>query len=230
MARTAQYVDLAGTLAARWADLAPGTLVESEHQVADEFGVNRLTAREAFRELERQMLVRRVMGRGTFTAYRMNYLVELGGVASFHRNVEAAGHTATTEVLGESWVETATGRALTLERVGYVDGFVAVAGRNDFPDPVGAQIEGKVVDGVSMHQALEDLGYTPRRSEVTVGLEIPDPATAELLAFSNAVQPTWHVRSETIDTATGTCIHRSSSWMRADMFEVTVRVGAPVGM
>src|SRR5690606_28552614 len=92
VARSAQYVEVADTLAARWTGLPPGSLVASEHQIADEFGINRLTAREALRELERRMVVRRERGRGTFTAFRLDYPVELGGVASFHRIVESHGH------------------------------------------------------------------------------------------------------------------------------------------
>ncbi len=224
MAGSAQYIELADRLAARWSTLGPGTLVESEHRLAEEFGVNRLTAREAVRELERRMVVRRVMGRGTFTAHRLDYVVRLGGIASFHRNVEALGHTAETTVVSSSWTGRGERRRLCVERISYVDGFVASSATDSFPQHVGELLEERVADGSSIHDALSALGFDARRRSVQVAVEMPPSAVAAQLEFSSSVMPTWHLLSETVDLPSDRLVHQSDTWMRTDMFAVTVRL------
>jgi DNA-binding GntR family transcriptional regulator len=224
--RVPHYVELADRLAARWAALAPGTLVESEHQLADEFGVNRLTAREAVRELERRMVVRRVMGRGTFTAYRLAYDVQLGGYASFHRNVAALGHQPSAEVVGHRWTGRGPTRRLVVERVSAVDGFVASFTTESFPADVGREVGDAVVVGGSVHEALLAAGFDPRRGSVNVAVEMPPSTAADHLGFSAHSMPTWHVQSRTIDARRGVEVHASDAWMRTDMFAVTVRLDA----
>jgi DNA-binding GntR family transcriptional regulator len=218
------YVELADQLAARWASLAPGTLVESEHQLADEFDVNRLTAREAVRELERRMIVRRVMGRGTFTAHRLAYEVRLGGYASFHRTVVALGHRPSAAVVDHRWVGRGATRHLVVDRVSAVDGFAAAFTTESFPVEIGRVVADAVVAGGSVHEALLAAGFDPRRGSVDVAVEMPPPSAAAHLGFSAHSMPTWHLQSRTIDGRDGRLIHSSDAWMRTDMFAVTVRL------
>mgnify|MGYP001816330562 CR=1 FL=1 len=224
MARPAQYIELADRLEERWSALAPGTLVESEHQLAAEFGVNRLTAREAVREMERRMAVRRVMGRGTFTAFRVDYRIRLGEVASFHRTVAEVGHEPSVEVTRRRWLGRAATRRLVIDRIGLVDGFVATAVTETFPSEVGQLVGDAVGAGGSVHEALEAAGHVPRRRSVLVAMEIPEPPLAEALGYGPAVPPTWRVQSVTVDRESGAEIHRSDSWMRTDMFAVAVEL------
>ena len=224
MSKVPHYVELADRLAKRWAALAPGTMVESEHQLADEFGVNRLTAREAVRELERRMVVRRIMGRGTFTAHRLAYEVRLGGYASFHRNVTELGHRPSTTVVGHRWVGRGDQRRLVVERVSAVDGFVATFTTESFPEPVAGEVRSAVVAAGSIHEALVAAGYDPRRGSVEVGVSMPPGRVAEFLDFSSSVMPTWHLCSRTTDRRGGPVVHTSDAWMRTDMFAVTVRL------
>lgn len=219
MARAA-YLEIADELAERYRALAPGTLVDSEYQLADEFAINRLTAREVLRELERRLIVRREVGRGTFTSFRIEYLVELGGIASFHRNVEAAGHTVAnlSTDLGRD------GDELVVRRVSAVDGFVANVGDDHFPAPVGDRIAGLVAGGGSIHLALEALGYTPRRQSVHVSVAVPPAPIGTLLGFSGSPPPTWRLRSVTVDAGSGLVVDRSDGWLRTDMFDLHVRL------
>lgn len=224
MNKVPQYVELADRLATRWASLAPGALVESEHQLADEFNVNRLTAREAVRELERRMIVRRIMGRGTFTAHRLSYEVRLGGYASFHRNVTERGHRPSTTVVGHRFLGRGDDRRLVVERVSAVDGFVAAFTTEAFPAPVAAAVRAVVIDGGSIHEALVAAGYDPRRGSVDVDVAMPPGNVADLLDFSSTVMPTWHLRSRTTDGRGGSIVHTSDAWMRTDMFALTVHL------
>ena len=227
MARSPQYVELADVLARRWSGLSPGTLVESEHQLASEFGVHRLTAREAVRELERRLVVRRIMGRGTFIAHRLDYEVRLGGVPSFHHIVAAQGHEPAVRVLHCEWRGRGTRRSFVVERVSSVDGFVAATTTETFPAVIGHEIEAVVAAGGSIRDALVGAGHDPRRGSVKVAIEVPPPVVAERLEFSSNPLLTWHLESETLDGPIGPVVHTSSSWMRPDVFAVTVRLGEP---
>ncbi len=200
-------------------------MVESEHQLASEFGVHRLTAREAVRELERRLVVRRIMGRGTFVAYRLDYEVRLGGVPSFHRIVSAGGHVPSVRVLDCEWRGRGANRSFVAERVSYVDGFVAAATTETFPASIGRRVEAAVAAGGSIRDALVEAGHDPRRGSVKVAIEMPPPMIANRLEFSSNPLLTWHLESETRDGPSGPAIHTSSSWMRADVFAVTVRLG-----
>lgn len=229
MARSPQYVELADALADRWAGLAPGTMVESEHQLAGEFGVHRLTAREAVRELERRLVVRRIMGRGTFVAHRLDYEVRLGGVPSFHHIVAAQGHEPSVRVVHCEWRGRGPRRTFVVERVSSVDGFVAATTTETFPAPVGRAIEAEVAAGGSIRDALVEAGFDPRRGAVKVAIEMPPAVIADRLEFSSNPLLTWHLESETLDGPTGPVVHTSSSWMRPDVFAVTVRLGEQHG-
>lgn len=49
--------------------LSPGSQVPSEHEIAEQFSLSRQTVRQAFSELERQGLLERVQGKGTFVRH-----------------------------------------------------------------------------------------------------------------------------------------------------------------
>lgn len=239
MAQQPQYVELANRLQQRWSQLAPGTQVESEHQLAAEFAVNRLTAREAVRELERRMVVRRAVGRGTFTAHRIDYRIELGGVASFHHTLRGLGLRTDREIVDAAWAGRGPHRRLTVSRIATVDGLAAASGVEQFPARVGNLVEDAVLNGGSVHDALVDAGHRPRRSSVQVAMEMPPLEHAARLDFSSMVNPTWSVRSETVDVASasggddtdrdgrgdGVPILWSQWWLRTDVFAVTVHLG-----
>lgn len=85
------YLALANRLQSALSGAEPGTRVASEHELAATHGVHRLTARAALQELERRYLVRRVQGRGTFVAERIEYRVTAGSLPSFSETVSRAG-------------------------------------------------------------------------------------------------------------------------------------------
>jgi GntR family transcriptional regulator len=68
LSATPLYVQLADVIAdmIRSGVLAPDRPIPSEHHLADEYGVARLTARRAARELRERGLVVTVRGKGSF--------------------------------------------------------------------------------------------------------------------------------------------------------------------
>ncbi len=63
--------------------LALGDRVDSEFEIVDKFHVSRITARQALLELEREGLVQRGRGKGTFVIYRPKIKEELAHIRSF---------------------------------------------------------------------------------------------------------------------------------------------------
>src|SRR5215475_5606395 len=69
------YLKLTERLLREISALPAGTRIPSEHELASKYGIDRLTARNALKELERRYVVRRVRGSGTFVARWIDYYV-----------------------------------------------------------------------------------------------------------------------------------------------------------
>lgn len=63
---TPKYLVIAAELADRCRALPPGTQLPTEKELTAEFGVSRMTVRQALQRLGEQMVVTRLRGRGTF--------------------------------------------------------------------------------------------------------------------------------------------------------------------
>jgi GntR family transcriptional regulator len=50
-------------------DLNPGDIIPSEKELQQEFGVSRITVRQAIKELENEGLVKKKQGKGTFVSF-----------------------------------------------------------------------------------------------------------------------------------------------------------------
>lgn len=224
MHATPKYVALADRLQRRWSALPAGYLVDSEHSIAAEFDVNRLTAREAIRELERRLIVRRIPGRGTVTAHRMLYPIDGEHTPSFRRFVTAAGYVPGVVRHQQRWVGQGDERHLRIRRVLSVDDLVAAVVFDHVAGPIGQQITDLVSTGESIADALACCGHTPRRDAADIELMVPPHPVARDLGYGHAAVPVWHVTSRTTDTRTTSIIHTSQAWMRPDMFAVRVQL------
>lgn len=225
-----RYVQIADELAMTWSVLRPNTLVESETQLADRFDINRQTAREVLRELERRTVVRRIVGRGTFTSLKLDYPIERGRPPSFRRVVAAAGYEHEAHSLAVRWRRASSSRPreLVSERVISVEGLVAAYATDTFVETVGEAASDRVRAGASIFDTISELGWTPWRRRVEVSMSHPEQRISEALGYATAPPPTWWVRSETVDAGSEQPLHRSETWMRADVFDVRIQLDLPV--
>lgn len=99
-ARTPLYVRLANTIERNITDgvWRMGSKIPSERELIEMYGMSRITVRKAIDELERQGLVERVQGKGTFVVSR-GIVQSLGGMYSFSREMERQGKIASTRLL-----------------------------------------------------------------------------------------------------------------------------------
>ena len=72
--------------------------VPSENQLADKFGVSRMTARRALGDLERQGSVERIPGKGTYIRRNEHFTRGFFRVRPFHKWAEDLGAELTTQV------------------------------------------------------------------------------------------------------------------------------------
>lgn len=79
--------------------LAVGERISSEAQLGDKFGVSRITVRQALSELEREGLLERIPGKGTFIREPAHKVERLTRLTGFGENMAALGLTAGYETL-----------------------------------------------------------------------------------------------------------------------------------
>ncbi len=101
------YRQLATTLRRQIAagEARPGDRLPSESQLIARFGVSRITVRQALSDLEREGLVERSAGRGTFVREPRRPVAWLPRLSGFGEHVRAAGMEPGYRVIGAGWGE-----------------------------------------------------------------------------------------------------------------------------
>jgi GntR family transcriptional regulator len=93
------YLQVADQLEEKIAALATGEPMPSEHELARDHEINRLTARAALEELQRRYLVRRQRGRRTVVARRIDYPLDAKrGAPGWTKIVAKTGAVPRTEI------------------------------------------------------------------------------------------------------------------------------------
>ena len=120
-----------GLAAGRW---RPGTLVPSEAELVAQFGVSRMTANRAVRELQAEGLLDRVQGVGTFAAqpYRASSTLT---IRDLHDEIAERGgrHRAEVHVVREERAAPAVAKNLGLSEGNRVFHSLLVHHENDVP-------------------------------------------------------------------------------------------------
>ena len=93
-----QYLRIADALRARVEGLPPNSLILTEHQLAREFGVSRLTVRQALHLLESAGLVSRQRGRGTIVS-PPKVVRHWSPIATLEEDIQRQGVRLETRVL-----------------------------------------------------------------------------------------------------------------------------------
>jgi GntR family transcriptional regulator len=97
--RQTRYAEIADFLRGLVAESVPGDRLPSDTELAAKFAVSRMTARHAVQVLEREGLLKREQGRGTFVTPRTVPRL-LGSPLSFTTSMLARGLTTTSKILG----------------------------------------------------------------------------------------------------------------------------------
>ena len=181
IARVPRYSRIADALRARIREgaLAPGARLDNQRQLARSFGVTLMTLRQALEVLERERLIVRRHGLGTFVAapsidYDILQLRRLAG------DLSAQGEPVTTRLVGSrtSAADRRAAEALglsprvrvaVLERLRLVNGHPMSLQRSFLPGRIGEEVLKTDLATTPLGQTLEfKLGITIARARETV--------------------------------------------------------------
>lgn len=185
----AQYQLIERWLRQRLPGLAPGDPVPSEFQLAEQFGVSRMTARQALQNLAAEGLVRRQRGHGTFVAPRPVHRRE-GALLSFTEDMRRRGMKASSVLLEASLVAATTAdlealqlevgaRCVAIRRLRLADGVPMAIERAVLPVEC-APVLGMELEG-SLHEALTRLGRVPYLAHSWISATVASTAESQLL-------------------------------------------------
>jgi GntR family transcriptional regulator len=179
--RRPRYLQIADALRVRirQGEVLPGERLPNQRQLAREFSVTLMTLRQALELLERENLVRRQHGLGTFVAApTLDYdILQLRGLAG---DLVARGEPVSTRLLASAFVPAdrrvsgALGlgpraRVLVLVRLRSVDGLPMSLQRSYLPEALGEEVLKADLAQTPLRQALEfKLGITIQRARETV--------------------------------------------------------------
>ncbi len=160
-------------------ELPPGHRLSNQRDLAREFAVTLMTLRQALEVLEREKLIVRRHGLGTFVAApTIDY--DILQLRRFAGDLSAQGERVTTRFLGHRFAPAdrrvagalelgPRGRVLMIERLHSVDGHPVGLQRSFLPGPLGDEVVKADPATTPLRQALEfKLGLTIDRARETV--------------------------------------------------------------
>lgn len=177
---TPRYVQIEQALRARLPDMAPGAALPSDAELCEEFGVSRMTARQAVHQLVLDGLVHRAAGRGTFvaevTAHRQatNLITFSSEMKRQGRKPSSmllqSGMRVATEVQGRELDLARGSRIVFLKRLRMADGEPIAVELVCLRSDVSAVLDADLSGG-SLHRALVALGVVPTSGRATIRAE-----------------------------------------------------------
>src|SRR5438093_11227892 len=163
----------------RVGELASGARLDNQRQLARSFGVTLITSRRALERLEREHLITRRHGLGTFVAApSIDY--DILQLRRFAGDLSAKGEHVATRLLGTRFAApdrrvaealrfAGRPRVLVLERLRLVDDHPMSLQRSFLPSPLGDEVVRADLARTPLHQVLEfKLGVVVTRACETV--------------------------------------------------------------
>jgi GntR family transcriptional regulator len=213
-------------------DLHPGAAMPSERQLISQYGVSRITVREAVGQLVNDGLLERVRGKGTFIAHRP--VQSTLHLASFTEEMRSLGHVPTTIVLvreerslpsdtAAALALTAPARGFHLKRLRLADG-VPVSiddswfAAGPYPGLLDHDLSG------SVYSLAADVYGTPIvRARQTVAAEESPDDVATLLGVRTGAPVLVFDR---VSFSAEAPVEHTRSWYRSDRYRVQMEVSA----
>ncbi|WP_019136001.1 GntR family transcriptional regulator [Cellulomonas massiliensis] len=213
-------------------ELKVGDAIPSERTLKQEFGVSRMTIRQAVDALVTEGVLVREQGRGTFVApQRMDFEMRL---TTFGEEMRRRGLEPTTTVLAAQTVEATPDIATALEidpgdevhflyRVRSADGTPVAIERAWMPVALVPEL---LADGAptSVYDRLRELGAAPEWGEETLAADLATDVEASLLGLSAAPAV---MRAERRTYAAQGAVMFSRGCYRGDRYSVWVPLRAP---
>lgn len=186
-----RYYEIEQALRARIAQLRPDDPLPSDAMLCDEFGVSRMTARNAVQRLTQEGLVYRVPGRGTFVAEPPVHR-QAGSLLSFTEEMRRRGKTPSSRLLTQDVREPRPAEASRLQlqpgdeviavrRLRVADDEPVAIEEAVFPAALAALIQRADLEHRSLHDTLVEGGHIPTMGRARLGAEAAGEDDAALL-------------------------------------------------
>jgi GntR family transcriptional regulator len=186
-----RYYEIEQALRARIAELQPDDPLPSDAMLCEEFGVSRMTARNAVQRLSQEGLVYRVPGRGTFVA-EPHVHRQAGHLLSFTEEMRRRGRIPTSRLLAREVREPGPAEAsrlrlepgaevLAVRRLRLADGEPVAVEEAVFPAAIAPAIMHADLERGSLRDALAEGGHVPTMGRARLGAEPAGPEEALLL-------------------------------------------------
>ncbi|MEV0434084.1 GntR family transcriptional regulator [Nocardia sp. NPDC050413] len=212
-------------------ELQPGDLLTSERNLMQDYGVSRITVREAVGQLVNEGYLVRVRGKGTFVAHRP--VQSRLHLASFTEEMRALGHQPSTLVLvaEEATAPEPTARALRLpqgarayhvRRLRLADDDAVSVDDAWFNPELVPDLIAHDLTGSLYRLAADRYGRPIERAEQTVDAQAADTGIAALLGVRKGA-PVLHF--DRVSFSTDMPIEHTHSWYRSDRYRVQMEVG-----
>jgi GntR family transcriptional regulator len=213
----------------------------SESDMVNAFDVSRVTVRQALNDLQKEGLVFKIHGKGTFAA-RPKAVQNLMRLEGFGEAMSAAGHQTHSKVLGYRVMRPGRHIAsrlaiaedadvMEIRRVRYLDRDPISLDVTYVPADLGRRLVREDLPRRDVFLILEnDYGFRLERAELRIEATLADHALAEVLAVSDGA-PVLRIERLTI-TAPDRPIDFEYLYYRGDAFQTFMMVGrrgAPSG-
>ena len=225
------YRQIEVALRARVPTMHPGERLPSDSDLCREFGVSRMTARNAMQRLAEDGLVQRIPGRGTFVAEPPSHR-HADRLMAFSHEMTRQGRTPGSRLLAREIRQATDAEASALEidpsdpvvlvrRLRLADGRpmaveTAVLVRGTADVVMSADLEAG-----SLHEALARAGLQLRRGKATIRAEAATPEDAHILVMA-AGEPLL-VERRVIADAKGRPVEATESRYPGDRYALDVR-------
>jgi GntR family transcriptional regulator len=189
-----RYQEIATHLRGLIARGSPGDRLPSDAELCEQFGVSRMTARQAVQQVEQDGLLYRRRGQGTFIAPRPAMRV-LGSPLSFTESMRRRGLRASSRLLAFGPIDPqpedvaalqlrAREKPVLIERLRLADE-VPMAIERVIMNPSLRGIDPAELESGSLHAAFERMGRLPTRAQAWVTARLADPGERRLLEVAH---------------------------------------------
>jgi GntR family transcriptional regulator len=189
-----RYYEIEQALRARIAELRPDDPLPSDAMLCEEFGVSRMTARNAVQRLAQEGIVYRVPGRGTFVAEPPVHR-QAGNLLSFTEEMRRRGRTPTSRVLARAVRDAGPseasalrlppdGRVLAIRRLRLADAEPMAIEEAVFDAGLAALLLEADLEQRSLHETLVAGGHVPKQGRARLGAEGATAVDAALLGVA----------------------------------------------
>ncbi|KAA1175344.1 GntR family transcriptional regulator [Rhizobium tropici] len=221
----AMYLQIADRLRAEIIEgtYEPSGQLPSESQIMARFNVSRVTVRLALEQLDKDGLIERRKGKGTFVAGKQ-VRHQIDTLRSFHESLRVQGFDATMRIVEMSAIETPSAfvplfgtKCTLLERLHVVNDEPIALGRSFLPDFM-SDIDREFAEERPTYALLKDkAGADITSAEIAIGARAVAPRITSLIAAADNAVLLVLERTSYFDS--GACAERSEFFIRPERYK-----------